>query len=261
MSFAKELNDNSMKYVGILHSDNELWKGYSSETKEHIRNLNKLGFVQVRPLLLAVIANFTKPNVQKAVRLILSITVRLLLVGRSGSGAIEESYCRAAQKIYSKDITKISEVKAELKSIIPSNAIFKSAFRSASLSKHYIARYYLLEIENYLRDKENSELYPSDDENRLNLEHILPQKIDEKWAHFTQEDHKAFYKRLGNMTLLATRINSDLKSDTFLDKKIMFNKSKLKLNEYFKNIDAWDIKQIEERQDYLATLAPNIWKV
>jgi len=261
VSFAKELNDNSKKYIGILQSDNDLWKGYTSETIECIRNLNKLGFVQVRPLLLAVVSNFTIPNVQKAVKMILSITVRLLVVGTSGSGAIEENYCRTAQKIYNKVITKVSELKTELKPIVPSNAVFKNAFKVSTISKHYIARYYLLEIENFLRKTENDELFPSSDEGKLNLEHILPQKIDEKWSNFTEDTHKAFYKRLGNMTLLATKINSDLKSEAYSEKKIVLGKSKLILNDYFREIDIWNASQIEQRQEYLSEQAISVWKV
>ena len=63
------------------------------------------------------------------------------------------------------------------------------------------------------------------------------------------------------MTLLATKINSDLKSEAYSEKKIVLGKSKLILNDYFREIDIWNASQIEQRQEYLSEQAISVWKV
>ena len=92
------------------------------------------------------------------------------------------------------------------------------------------------------------------------VEHILPQnpkKISEWKEWFSDEEHKEYMDKLGNLTL--TGYNSNLSNRSFKDKKektiktdeeyqlIGYNSGVLGLNEYVKNQDMWMPEQIDER--------------
>ena len=63
---------------------------------------------------------------------------------------------------------------------------------------------------------------------------------------------------MGNLTL--TAYNPELYNNDFLAKQTHFNHSHLELNKYFHNKDSWCRKDIEERAEYLADIALQVWR-
>jgi hypothetical protein len=59
--------------------------------------------------------------------------------------------------------------------IVPSDALFEAAFAEARVSQVHLARYYLRAMEQKKKGKDEPEWVPQDDENEINLEHILPE--------------------------------------------------------------------------------------
>jgi uncharacterized protein with ParB-like and HNH nuclease domain len=259
VTYCTDLNTQAQKYLSLLYSDHSLWNSYNTKAKKTISILNKLGITQARPLLLAIVQNFSKQETEKSIELILSGSIRLLIHGGSSSGAIEENYCKSAQKINKKEITTKSELKNELKSIIPNNTIFMTSFEIAKVSKAFLARYYLLSIENYIRNKISDETIISDDEDSVNLEHILPQSKSKNWPQFSDEQHKAYYNRLGNLTILSTKKNSDLKDSSFKEKIKTFKLSEIIITKKLSDKENWGISDIEDRQKDLAIHAIKVW--
>jgi hypothetical protein len=61
---------------------------------------------------------------------------------------------------------------------------------------------------------------PNDDRSMINLEHILLERPDGNWPQFSDDQVKAFYKRIGNFCLMRASDNSTAKSAGFSIKKL-----------------------------------------
>lgn len=96
---------------------------------------------------------------------------------------------------------------------------------------------------------------------RLSIEHIMPQTLNDWWKQHLGEDweqtHQLLIHSLGNLTL--TAYNGELSNDDFPNKQTHFQKSHLELNKYFHNKKSWCRKDIEKRGEYLAEIALQIW--
>ena len=115
-AFAKELERNAHIYAAIVSSSDILWNQYGDSCRKHMETLNALRLTQIRPLLLSIIDNFDAANVRKAVRNLVSWSVRFLVHGGLGSGAIEHHNCAAAKEIRSKTITNAPQLLRRLAS-------------------------------------------------------------------------------------------------------------------------------------------------
>ena len=105
---------------------------------------------------------------------------------------------------------------------------------------------------------EHKEQVPFD---KLSIEHVMPQTLNESWKENLGEDwaitHELLRHTLGNLTL--TAYNPELSNDTFEQKKGHFENSHLELNKYFQSRTSWRREDIEERAEYLADIALQIW--
>lgn len=86
----------------------------------------------------------------------------------------------------------------------------------------------------------------------------MPENI-EKW-NISKEDHEAYLWRLGNLTLLAAKINRTISNKPFSEKKEMYKKSDIHITKSLGDYEDWGIEQIQQRQEELAQAALTIWK-
>jgi len=91
---------------------------------------------------------------------------------------------------------------------VPADSVFEAGFSEARVSQVPLARYYLRALEQKIRNQDNPELEPIDDETIVNLEHILPVNPEDNWPQIEREVAAAYYKRLGNMVLMNAKQNS-----------------------------------------------------
>jgi hypothetical protein len=130
------------------------------------------------------------------------------------------------------------------------------------VAKAYLARYYLRTLELYARGEPQPELVPNTDPGELSLEHVLPERpLHDAWPQFTEDERKAYTKRLGNMVLLKQKMNARLRSASFDVKRPIFGESELLLTKRVADCNEWTEEAIEKRQNYLAELAVNAWKI
>ncbi|MFC1825435.1 HNH endonuclease family protein [Thermodesulfobacteriota bacterium] len=260
VAFATELSDNAKLYTAILNPSNELWEKYGDTTRNHMETLNLLRMIQIRPLLLAVLGNFSVKEIQKALRLLVSWAVRFLIVGGLGGGTLEKHYSESGKAIRDNKIKTVKQLSEKLKKILPNDARFENAFSTATVSKQYLARYYLRVLEKEALGESDPELIPNDNVEVVNLEHVLPLHPDTTaWNNFDDEDHSFYVRRLGNMALLKTRINTDAGNDSFKYKKTFYKKSNYSLTKEISKSKSWDKRAIEDRQTKLSELAVTAW--
>jgi len=262
VDFANELARNSDYYAAILSPEHDFWSEFSTTACERVRTLALLGLEQYRPMLLSTLAHFRPNEVEDILRLLISWNVRLLIVGGLGGGAMENQYCALAQAIRKGDLKSVKEIAKRAKSFIPNDAIFREGFESARVSKPNLARYYLRTLERQASTQPQLELIANTDPNELTLEHILPQRPkDDSWHKFDEDDRKAYTNRLGNMVLLAQKMNSKLRSAPFQTKREFCANSELSLTKMVASYTQWDKKAIDKRQKYMAELAVKAWNL
>ena len=259
VSFSSDLAENASLFAAILSDDHEYWVGASNSTRDGIRALNLLSLVQYRPALLAAMAKWSQPEVERLVRLLINWNTRILIEGSAGSGAIESMYSELGQKIRSDQLRNVSDVIRETRDHIPSDSTFRTAMGATSISRVPFARYILRELENKFRGERGAELIPNPDASRLTLEHVLPDKPLNNWPQFNSDEARAYVNRLGNLALLAQRLNSRLRSAPFPEKRAALAGSQLELTKKISENQQWDKGTIEARQNELADLAVQTW--
>ena len=86
-------------YIALLSPlDHSLWSGLGKATRYHIHVITSvLKIIQIRPLMLAISFKFNDVEKKKAFKILLSLSVRFLIFGVSGSGGLEKNYGTIAQ--------------------------------------------------------------------------------------------------------------------------------------------------------------------
>ncbi|MBI5750390.1 MAG: DUF262 domain-containing protein [Nitrospinae bacterium] len=265
LSYVKTLDEDTSLYLAILNHNDPYWNGFNSVVKQYIETLNFFPIDQYRPLLLAILKKFSNKNeIEKTFKLVVSWMARNLITGKLGGGTLEKTYSEKAKDITEGAIKNASQLRKALKDIIPQDAEFKENFINATVSKGNLARYYLRAIENTNRKNTNPELLVNSNPEEVNLEHILSKTYNAvNWPNFTEDQHSSFYKRIGNLTLTTTQLNSEeLKDKPFGDKKKYYDNSELWITKMITDkYNDWTTDTIKERQKELAEIAVETWSL
>jgi hypothetical protein len=260
LEFVQELADTSETYSAILSPDHKKWNTYNQNIRSSIRTLRVLQVVQIRPLMLAVATKFTKPEAEIAFRRFVSWTVRFLIAGGSGGGVMDEAYAKGANSIYKNQITNFNDLVSSFVDIIPKDAEFQDAFSIARVSKSYLIRYYLRALELKKAGEKEPEWVPND-EQVINLEHVLPENPGTNWPEIDEETAQSFYSRIGNLVLMQASKNSLIGNSKFAEKCTVLKKSTYLLTQEVGQKSKWGTAEITERQKRLAALAVETWPI
>lgn len=260
LQFSTELSNAAKTYAGLINTDHELWSKYENSARDAVFALNLLGMVQVRPLLLAILDKFEPNAVSAAFEKLVAVAVRFQIVGGAGGGTLERIYSDAAKGVSEGKISSIDEILKGF-TTLPTDSVFSAAFKLASISKGQLARYYLRSLESCPTGVPN-ELVPNPDTNSVNLEHVLPLTPSDKWlAEWAIDDIKAYNRRLGNLAIVSTKINSAIGNDGFAVKKAELAKSSFRFTKIIADSKVWDKTSIENRQAAMAEVAVKVWSV
>lgn len=261
VDFSDQLYINAKLYAAVLNPSHDFWEKFGPTARDHVGTLNLLGMIQMRPLILSVLDKFPVEEAKKALRVMVSWAVRFLIAGVSGSGTLENNYSQRAIKVRNGDIKNTKELIDAMKSVVPPDRQFLESFGNASVSKANIARYYLNVLERQSRNESEPALVPNNNSEHVNLEHILPQNPSDAWGYIDAETVKAYYNRIGNLTLLQRKLNSNIGNSGFVKKLEIYKKTQLKLTFSLDQYSMWGTDQIEQRQKWLAQLAVEAWPI
>jgi len=175
---------------------------------------------------------------------------------------LDRNYSVCAHAIGNGKIKTAKDLQNQMAEVVPSDALFEAAFSEARVSQVILARYYLRAMEQKRKGQDEPEFVPMDEENVINLEHILPENPDESvWDKIDRETAAAYYKRIGNMAIFQARKNSLIGNSAFVDKKKLLKESAFLLTSELSKYDSWGPKEINERQKELAKLAVQTWPI
>ena len=84
------------------------------------------------------------------------------------------------------------------------------------------------------------------------LEHILPENPSDDWnASFVKDTQIEFIYRIGNFTILESKLNKECENKLIDEKKPKYLKSKYSLTKEF-DYDLWNPNKLKHRQSKLA---------
>ena len=260
LGFLEDLAEGAHDYAALFNSDHKKWNAYGTSTRKHIATINRdLGVEQIRPLMFAVSKHFSIKEAKLAFKLFVFWSVRFLIVGGRG-GLLDRNYAVCANAIGTGKIKTATQLEKMMAEVVPSDALFEAAFSEARVSKVNLARYYLRAMEQKKKGAEEPEFVPMDEENVINLEHILPENPNEKvWDKIDRETAGAYYRRIGNLAIFQAKKNSLIGNSAFEEKKKLLKDSAFMLTADVAKYNSWGTKEINERQKELAKLAVLTW--
>ena len=261
VDFSHELAENALLYAALRSADHEFWHPFGANARQHIAILaSQLRVSQIRMLLLAVLNKFKPAEIKKVLPYAVSWSVRFLIAGGS-PGNLESYYAAHAVKVRRDEIKDAAALISSMSAVAPNDEQFKAAFASESVGPEYHARYYLRCL-GRVREKQANPHLVMDDETEATLEHVLPKSPDPNVWSIDEATHERLVNRIGNLTLLGPRENSNKGNASFKEAKLTYAKSPFLLTQDLaKYGDDWNEETIDARQTELAEWAAKAWPV
>ncbi|MCQ2701993.1 DUF262 domain-containing protein [Helicobacter pylori] len=139
-----------------------------------------------------------------------------------------------------------------------------SEFKDSLITKELYDPKKTKKIKSFLERLEKFDTKEPVDTQKCNIEHIMPQTLEEEWERDLGENFQAIHDKylhtIGNLTL--TGYNQEYSNKSFQEKRDMekgFKQSPLRLNQSLKDLESFGEKEIEKRANDLADWALKIW--
>ena len=245
--------------MSIATPEGEKWNSYPGKIRGLIRVLQLFDIKPFRPLLLAIARRFAPKEAAEAFQRLVTYGVRLIIAASTRSGSVEQPLARVANQVFEGHITTAREMTCALNGIVLNDDLFLESFTIASVSQAKFARYYLRSLELAAANEPDPWLIPNDDPDAVNLEHVLPLKPMENWPNYDDDMDKQFSRRIGNLALMKTKPNSDLRSASFEEKRPFLADSPFQTTNMISEVSECTPEEIVARQEKLALLAVKAW--
>lgn len=238
----------------------------SPKVDDALQHLGKRGFkigvaypLAMRLLKMREEKKITDTDAVEAFRLISGFFVRRHICGEN-SRPYAQWFCEVCSDLGDDPLDNLRAFLKDRKGGWPNDKKFEDAFVSHSLydSKYRLPVLYL--IERRLENDQKLALRINIDD--CQVEHIMPQTLNESWKNDLGDDinqHKEWLHTLGNLTLLDSKGNRHLSNKSFEEKRGLFDKDAIPLNNGISKKRQWGIKEIKERGRKLAKIATRIW--
>ncbi len=259
----QELYEEAIIYDNLRNPTHEVWN--DTQIENILNSINLLNVEQVYVLLLGAYNKFYESEKSKFIKIaasLLNLTFRYNTVCSLNPNEIEQKFSRFSIDLRNGALD-FDHLYNNIKSLQPTETVFKESFKQFSIKNSRLARYVLITInDKLLKAASKNEL--DTNTSTVNLEHIIPKKLNDEWEKFfiaegvNSEDLK--YK-LGNLTILLAEYNRKSSNYFFNKKLIMYNKSILPINDPIKTLKRFGETELIKRQEVLADLAEKIWKV
>ena len=260
ITFLNQIAEEAVIYSAIFNPEHTFWNQHKGEVRNAVRTLLELRMEQIRPLVFAAMLKFESKELERALRLFVSWSVRFLIAGGGRGGSIERAYGEAAEKVFSGSLKTSKDLVKAMDNHVPSDTVFEAAFSEARVSQAYLARYYLRAMELKVKDQPDPEYIPNSEKEAINLEHIIPDNPSDEWK-IDSQIVEAYHKRLGNMVLLQAKKNVAIGNKTPAIKLKEFANSGFVLTREVSTKSTWGPNDVVERQKRLAALAITTWSL
>jgi len=204
---------------------------------------------------MAAFSQFPSDEFIKLTRYLFVLSIRYNVICRFSPNDQERLYNQIAIKVFKNEYKRASHVKngEEYQSLYPNDDTFKNSFefhKMPSKQSSKKIRFLLSEIEHKLGNKS--------DFAKTTLEHICPYNPEQNWHEEFGEGINDISDRLGNMILLE---KDELKRANFNTKKEIYLTTPFRLAKKVAEYDSWDLKNLNDYQEWLAKQAVKTWRV
>jgi hypothetical protein len=251
-------NRNSLSFTRTLQADAQVYRDLLSATSDNpevrrlLTEVSDLGAAVLLPTLMSIMAMYTEEADRvRTVSKLIATYVRRIVIGNMEAGRFETLVYNLAKDI--RNGLPVAESLTQLREGAPTDERFLADFQTVSLPRTAQARYILKKLEQHIRATQEVAVEAPD---RVHVEHIYPQtpQQGERWA-----DHNLVINRIGNLTLLARRLNTQIRNGNFEAKRPAYSASDLRLTNSLMAFPDWNTARVNERQNTLATYAVQIW--
>ena len=246
------------------------------QIRRHLEYIHQLEINVCYPFLIQVYEDYQNQLIDKAIfiavlELIQAFTWRRFILGLP-TNALNKIFMRLYE-----DVVPIDYLASVQKSLLRkkgSQRFPKDAEVLQTLAEKDVYnikpknRFYFLDR---LENHQNNEPVLMDTDSGITIEHIFPQNPDSRWqTDLPAEDYRKFadvyLHTIGNLTLSGN--NGSLGNRPFLEKQNMnvdgkeqgYHFSRLWLNRFLKEIDAWGVGQYQKRSTTLGERFLAIWR-
>jgi uncharacterized protein with ParB-like and HNH nuclease domain len=245
-TFLNNLKQASDKYIVLAKPD---------ASKTYLKSLKAMGVNKCFPLLLKSSRKLNEINFEKICSAIDSLTFRHSIL-RKDPKELEKFYYLTSELI--RDDSNFDIVFSNIKNHqnYKEDDNFKEEFLRSNL-KPSVSKMILDRITS--KHSESVDWSNKD----VHIEHIMPQKPAGEWKVLCDNDefeYKEHLNRLGNLTILQDRINIGAGNKDFNDKKVYYERSRLKITVMLTNYPKWGYEEIAKRQEYLYEQSKDFWK-
>lgn len=279
--YIKNLEDESEMYGHIINKSNywDIYTGYKDSILDSFKAIRSMDIINCTPLILSGAIRFIieEDNISKFEKLMIGIRTfcfRYFTIGGNSVSNFEREIglmsraIRGKEKFLKKDdgtkieINDIDDIIEYMKHKTP-DSLFKKNFKEFSTKSMQLAFYIIYNLEKKLK----TGVIPLPHGYKQHIEHIMPKKPSNakgrlnEWKHVRHNpEYSEYINRLGNLMILESRINEEIKNKEFDVKLSGYKKSGLYYPEIIqKTYTTWDFTSIEDRQDIMSDDALSIW--
>lgn len=253
--YVQRLKQAQEAYLAFRDPDNPYWQDVKVDVRDALVAYRRFGFESSYPVLLAAFREWDRT---KAARLLVKLakwSVRAQFVGRLGTGTAEESFAAAAAAVSDGSAKNQTDVRKILSKLVPTDTEFKIAFKSSGRLTLNRAKYVLAMLEKASDVKFGRPERALDwTSPAVTIEHVLP-----KSAGGTDDALRVKIDEIGNLALLEKRLNHQLGSKLFDDKRDSYLASGFNLTKQLAESDTWTADDITDRTAAFADLACLAW--
>lgn len=222
-----------------------------------LKGLNILDAKTFYPIMLAMRRNkkkFTENDIGKVAKMIESCVFRNATICGYTANRTEKFFANIAFDISQDRYSTLDEICKEIRDFMEDDETFQNMMLKYTTKKKDVIRYIFGKIYQY----NNEETMLNNDYNDLHIEHIMPQKLTDKWA-VAAEEHEQYLWKLGNLTMMSGTKNSRVSNKAFSEKKKYYMESQIPMTRALASYKTWGIREINDRQKDIAEIAVKVW--
>ncbi len=265
VQYSERLCEASDFYAALSEARHHLWARFPHEQQPVLRELiETIEILRPEQLFIVLLAGLEtdRRNFAELARMMVNFTFRYTTICNLSPSNVLGPFIQAAREIRANGVVDTPRLfRNYLMPLYPDDSQFHSAFSRKIIRSNAQARYILAKINDYLSP--NPSLRTQADPFATDLEHILPKRFDSVWdtnrRDFPGGADKYVY-RLGNMTLIAAKLNRELGNADFEVKKRVFASDCLAITRRVVEAEKWTAEEIKSRQNWLASMACKIWR-